>query len=58
VSPASGAELEAGLSIATNLFIATNQRATQAAMKPPNSSSRVDVDTGWGVVFRNHGKLH
>jgi hypothetical protein len=58
VSPARGAALEVGMSIATYRFIAMNQRAIQAAMKPPNSSSRVDVDTGWGVVFRNHGKLH
>ena len=30
----------------------TNQRATQAAMKPPNSSSRVEVDTGLGGRFQ------
>ena len=46
------------MSIATNLFIEMNQRATQAAMKPPNSSSRVYVDMGWRVVFKNHGKFH
>ena len=58
MSPARGADLDAGMSIPTNLFIEMNQSATQAAMKPPNSSSRVDVDTGWGFFFRNHGKLH
>jgi hypothetical protein len=46
------------MSIATNLFIKMNQSATQAAMKPPNSSGRVDVDTGWENVFKNHGKPH
>ena len=49
-SQVSGAELVEGLPAATN------QSATQATMKAPNSSSRVDVDMGKDCP-RNHGKL-